>query len=84
MDYLQRDSFFCGTDYGFCDHDWILNNLQIYISEDQAFMGVGQKAVYSVESFFLGRRHMGVAVYFHNKMVAMDKMLHCYFKSKDL
>ena len=83
MDYLQRDSFFCGTDYGFCDHDWILNNLQIYISEDQAFMGVGQKAVYSVESFFLGRRHMGAAVYFHNKMVAMEKMLHCYFKSKD-
>ena len=83
MDYLQRDSFFCGTEYGFCDHDWILNNLQIYISENQAFMGVGQKAVYSVESFFLGRRHMGVAVYFHNKMVAMDKMLHCYFKSKD-
>lgn len=83
MDYLQRDSFFCGTDYGFCDHDWILNNLQIYIHEDQAFLGVGQKAVYSVESFFLGRRHMGVAVYFHNKMVAMDKMLHCYFESQD-
>ena len=83
MDYLQRDSFFCGTDYGFCDHDWILNNLQVYIYKDQAFMGVGQKAVYSVESFFLGRRHMGIAVYFHNKMVAMDEMLHCYFKSEN-
>ena len=83
MDYLQRDSFFCGTDYGFCDHEWILNNLQVYIHKDQAFMGVGQKAVYSVESFFLGRRHMGLAVYFHNKMVAMDEMLCHYFDSSD-
>lgn len=81
MDYLQRDSFFCGTDYGFCDHEWILNNLQVYVHKDQAFMGVGQKAVYSVESFFLGRRHMGLAVYFHNKMVAMDEMLCHYFDS---
>ena len=83
MDYLQRDSFFCGTDYGFCDHEWILNNLQVYVHNDQAFMGVGQKAVYSVESFFLGRRHMNLAVYFHNKMVAMDEMLCHYFGSSD-
>ena len=83
MDYLQRDSFFCGTDYGFCDHEWILNNLQVYVQKDRAFLGVGQKAVYSVESFFLGRRHMNLAIYFHNKMVAMDEMLCRYFNSSD-
>lgn len=83
MDYLQRDSFFCGTDYGFCDHEWILNNLHVYVHNGQAFMGVGQKAVYSVESFFLGRRHMNLAIYFHNKMVAMDEMLCHYFTSSD-
>ena len=83
MDYLQRDAFFCGTDYGFCDHEWILNNLRVYINDDQAFIGIGQKAVYSVENFFLGRRHMGLAVYFHSKMVVMDEMLHRYFISKD-
>jgi len=83
MDYLQRDAFFCGTDYGFCDHEWILNNLQVYISGDRAFMGIGQKAVYSVENFFLGRRHMSLAVYFHSKMVVMDEMLHRYFISCD-
>ena len=83
MDYLQRDSFFCGTDYGFCDHEWILNNLRVYIQKDRAFLGIGQKAVYSVESFFLGRRHMNLAIYFHNKMVAMDEMLCHYFDSSD-
>ncbi len=83
MDYLQRDSFFCGADYGFCDHEWILNNVRVYIQNDRAFLGIGQKAVYSVESFFLGRRHMNLAIYFHNKMVAMDEMLCHYFDSSD-
>ena len=83
MDYLQRDSFFCGTDYGFCDHEWILNNLKIHIHKDTAFLAVGQKAMYSVESFLLGRRHISLAVYFHNKMVIMEEILNKYFSSPD-
>ena len=83
MDYLQRDSFFCGTDYGFCDHEWILNNLKIHFNKDRAFLAIGQKALYSVESFLLGRRHMSLAVYFHNKMVVMEEILNRYFSSVD-
>ena len=83
MDYLQRDSFFCGTDYGFCDHEWILNNLKIHFNKDRAFLAIGQKAMYSVESFLLGRRHISLAVYFHNKMVIMEEMLNKYFASPD-
>ena len=52
IDYLQRDSFFCGTDYGFCDHEWILNNLRVYLYNDRAFIGIGQKAVYMCGEFF--------------------------------
>ncbi len=83
MDYLQRDAFFCGTDYGFCDHEWILNNLRTHIKKDRVFLGIGQKAIYSVESFFIGRRHISLAVYFHHKMVAMDEMLYRYLLSSD-
>ncbi len=83
MDYLQRDSFFCGTEYGFCDHEWILNNLKIHLKKDRAFLAIGQKAMYSVESFLLGRRHMSLAVYFHNKMVVMEEILNKYFSSVD-
>ncbi len=83
IDYLQRDSFFCGVDYGLCGHDWILNNLHIHIQNDRAFLAIGEKAIHSVESFLLGRRHMGLALYFHNKMVAMDEMLYHYFSSPD-
>lgn len=81
MDYLQRDSFFCGVDYGFCDHNWIVNNLHIHLYEDQAFLAIGEKAIYSVENFLLGRRHISLALYFHSKMVAMGEMLYHYFDS---
>ena len=83
MDYLQRDSFFCGVDYGFCDHHWIVNNLHIHLNNDQAFLAVGEKAIYSVENFLLGRRHISLALYFHSKMVGMGEMLYHYFESPD-
>ena len=81
MDYLQRDAYFCGVDYGFCDPDWILHNIQVHVKEGRAFLAVRSKAIYSVENFLLGRRHISLAVYFHNKMVAMEEMLYQYFKS---
>ncbi len=81
MDYLRRDAYFCGVDYGFCDPEWILNNIQVYQKGGRAYLSVRSKAIYSVESFFLGRRHISMAVYFHNKMVAMEEMLFQYFKS---
>ncbi len=83
MDYLRRDSYFCGTNYGLCDHEWILNNLELYIQKEKVFLAIGPRALYSVENFLLGRRHMGLVVYFHNKMVAMDAMLCRYFSSPD-
>ena len=81
MDYLQRDSFFCGVDYGFCDHNWIVKNVHIHLDQDQAFLAIGEKAIYSVENFLLGRRHISLALYFHNKMVALGEMLYRYFAS---
>ena len=29
MDYLLRDSYFCGVSYGQYDLDWLLDNLEI-------------------------------------------------------
>ena len=83
MDYLQRDSYFCGVDFGYCDHEWILQNLKIHVQEGKAFLAIDQKAIHSVESFLLGRRHISLTVYFHNQMVIMDEMLSRYFKSSN-
>jgi HD superfamily phosphohydrolase len=33
MDYLERDSYFCGINYGKIDKDWLVQNLTLHIKK---------------------------------------------------
>lgn len=79
MDYLLRDSYFCGVSYGKFDLDWIIDNLRIAIIKDQAFLGISERAVATFDDFLLCRFHMFLMVYFHYKSVCLEKMLKRYF-----
>lgn len=80
MDYLLRDSYFCGVSYGKFDLDWIIDNLN-YVQEDQmAYLGISERAVATFDDFLLCRFHMFLMVYFHYKSVCLEKMLKRYFK----
>ena len=80
MDYLKRDSYFCGTYYGFLDFEWILKNLSCYITGGQAFLAVQIPALYTIEDFLLAHHHMRLMVYWHPKNVIYDEMLSRYFQ----
>lgn len=80
MDYLTRDSYFCGTYYGSLDFDWILKNLSCHIERDQAFLAVQSPALYTIEDFLLAHHHMRLMVYWHAKNVIYDEMLLQYFQ----
>lgn len=43
MDYLLRDSYFCGVSYGKFDLDWIIDNLKICNIDDVAFLGISER-----------------------------------------
>lgn len=81
MDYLLRDSYFCGVSYGKFDLDWIIDNLHPSIENNQAFLGINQRAVSTFDDFLLSRFHMFLMVYFHYKSVCLEKMLKRYFNS---
>lgn len=81
MDYLLRDSYFCGVSYGKFDLDWIIDNLHPSIENNQAFLGINQRAVSTFDDFLLSRFHMFLMVYFHYKSVCLEKMLKRYFDS---
>jgi len=81
MDYLLRDSYFCGVSYGKFDLDWIIDNLHISTQNNTAFLGINQRAVATFDDFLLCRFHMFLMVYFHYKSVCLEKMLHRYFQS---
>lgn len=83
MDYLLRDSYFCGVSYGKFDLDWIVDNLEICIDGGEAFLGISERAVATFDDFLLSRYHMFLMVYFHYKPVCLEQLLYRYFKSSD-
>ena len=83
MDYLKRDSYFCGAYYGYVDFEWILKNLTFTIEEGRAFLAVKQTALWAVEDFLLGHHHMHLVVYYHRRNVIYDEMLSRYFKDSE-
>jgi uncharacterized protein len=79
MDYLQRDSFFSGVNYGKYDADWLIDNVTPVEREGQVLLGIKSRAIYSFEDFLLSRFHMFATVYLHFTPVIFEKMLARYF-----
>jgi HD superfamily phosphohydrolase len=78
MDYLQRDSYHAGVDYGRFDRDWLLANMGFHVVEDRAYLAIYHRAIFAFEDFLLSRYHMFVSVYYHHSSVGFDAMLSRY------
>ncbi len=81
MDYLLRDSYFCGVSYGNYDLDWLLDNLEICINNKKATLGISERAIVTFDDFLLSRYHMFIMVYFHYRAVCLEQLLYKYFNS---
>ena len=81
MDYLLRDSYFCGVSYGNYDLDWILDNLQLCEVDGSVYLGITERAVVTFDDFLLSRYHMFLMVYFHYRPVCLEQLLYKYFKT---
>lgn len=71
LDYLNRDSFFCGVTEGIISSDRIIKMLEI--TEDG--LAVDAKGIYSVENFIIARRLMYWQVYLHKTVIAAEILL---------
>ncbi|MFO0601221.1 MAG: HD domain-containing protein [Myxococcaceae bacterium] len=81
MDYLLRDSFYTGVNYGRYDLEWILQNLSAVERDGKAVLSLSKAAVFAFEDFLLSRYHMFLSVYFHHTSVSFDWMLKRYYAS---
>src|SRR3954451_19784224 len=81
MDYLQRDSFFTGVNYGKFDADWIVQNLAAVDREGRVYLGLLHRAVFAFEDFLLSRYHMFLSVYFHSTSVGYEVLLQRWCES---
>lgn len=77
MDYLLRDSHFCGVKYGIFDLDRMLNTLTSYCDKDtqDRHMAVEYDGINSLEQFVLAKYYMTTQVYRHKVRTVSDSMI---------
>jgi HD superfamily phosphohydrolase len=83
MDYLERDAYFCGTNYGKVELSWLMSNLTYHTQEGNLHLALNRRALYTFDDFLLARHHMHLMVYFHHKSIIYEEMLYRYLTSAD-
>jgi uncharacterized protein len=71
MDYLPRDSYFTGVEYGKVDVQRVIDSLHV----TDGHLAVDEAALYAFEALLLARYEMFKAVYFHRTVRAAELML---------
>lgn len=81
MDYLLRDSHYCGVKYGTYDLDRIMDVICICPTEyDEWQLGIESSGVHAVEEFIFARYWMFLQVYFHKTRRIYDYYLSHFLK----
>lgn len=83
MDYLQRDAYFCGTNYGSIELDWLIGNLTFHEQRGKIYLSLNRRALYTFDDFLISRHHMYLMVYFHHKSIIFEEMLQRYLHSDE-
>jgi HD superfamily phosphohydrolase len=82
MDYLPRDGYFTGVEYGKVDYNRIINSFRVTENESLA---LDISSFYSFESMIISRFEMFRAVYFHKTVRSAEVMLlHSLLLSSDI
>ena len=72
MDYLPRDGFFTGVEYGKVDYNRIINSFRV---TNNGSLALDISSFYSFESMIISRYEMFRAVYFHKTVRSAEVML---------
>lgn len=75
MDYLLRDSLYCGVTYGRYDLDRFVSTLTAYKKDNMIQLAIERGGIQSLEEFVLARYFMFIQVYFHKTRRFLDKAL---------
>lgn len=75
LDYLLRDSHFCGVRYGEFDFRWMLHCMTIVEASDGERLGITHKGIGVVEHYLMARRLMMRNIYHSQKKLAIEQAL---------
>ena len=85
MDYLLRDSLFCGVRYGVYDLDRLIETLVTIVDPETGALGLGieEGGVHAVEALILARYYMFTQVYFNVTGKALEHHLTEWLRAAD-
>lgn len=83
MDYLERDAYFCGTNYGRVETNWLISNFTYHVVESEVYLALNKRALYTFDDFLISRHHMYLMIYFHHKSIIYEEMLYRYLTSEE-
>ena len=77
MDYLLRDSYYCGVTYGKYDLNRFISVLRLHRDKDTKKLDllICSSGIQALEEFILARYFMFIQVYFHRTRRYFDKLL---------
>ena len=75
LDYLLRDSHFCGVKYGEFDFRWMLHCMTIVNAGEGERLGITHKGIGAVEHYLMARRLMTRNIYHSQKKLAFEQFL---------
>jgi HD superfamily phosphohydrolase len=84
MDYLLRDSHYCGVAYGQYDLDWLISSLGFALEDGRMILQLSENGVRAFEDMLLARYHMIDQVYFHKTAVGFLHYLLRVFRDKEI
>lgn len=80
MDYLLRDSYYCGVEYGVYDLEKLIHSLRVAKIAENHVLAIDQSGIQVVEEFVLARYWMFIQVYFHKDRRLFDYYLSSFMK----
>lgn len=75
MDYLLRDSYYCGVAYGQYDIDWLISSMGVEEHDGSLVFTISENGVRAFEDLLLARYHMIDQVYCHKTKMGFTHYL---------
>ncbi len=85
LDYLRRDAYYCGVDYGMIDVERIIRSSTLFKGANGREFVITTKGIFAAESYIIARYLMYWSVYYHKTNIGFQSILFSLFKRfKDL
>lgn len=81
LDYLLRDSHFCGVPYGKIDLKWIISCMRLEEINGNKVTCITPKGIGAIEHYILSRRLMTKYIYYHGKKNSSEYLISTFLKN---